>query len=138
MWNVSNNLGGALAPLMVGLGAAAGWRGSLLLAGFFWNAYRLFGRGKRTPLDVELNLEAFPQFWNIPVLLGFLSLLFNPFQSSQAMLYFWYFCPQCNGFSGIPVLGTFQGDDNAAEPSFTSKSQKNKSRDLISDVSPIA
>lgn len=35
MWNVSNNLGGALAPLMVGLGAAAGWRGSLLLAGFF-------------------------------------------------------------------------------------------------------
>lgn len=33
MWNVSNNLGGALAPLMVGLGAAAGWRGSLLLAG---------------------------------------------------------------------------------------------------------
>lgn len=34
LWNVSNNLGGALAPLMVGLGAAAGWRGSLLLAGF--------------------------------------------------------------------------------------------------------
>lgn len=34
LWNVSNNLGGALAPLMVGLGAAAGWRGSLLMAGF--------------------------------------------------------------------------------------------------------
>ncbi|CAK9009709.1 unnamed protein product [Durusdinium trenchii] len=33
LWNMSNNLGGALAPLMVSLGAAAGWRGSLLLAG---------------------------------------------------------------------------------------------------------
>ena len=54
------------------------------------------------------------------------------------MLYFWYFCPQCNGFSGIPVLGTCQGDDNAAEPSFTSKSQKNKFSDIISDVSPMA
>lgn len=54
------------------------------------------------------------------------------------MLYFWYFCPGCKGFSGIPVLGTCQGDDNAAEPSFTSKSQKNKFRDLISGVSPMA
>ena len=102
----------------------------------FWNTYRFFWRSKWATLDVELNLEAFPQFWNFPVLLGFLSL--NPFQSSQAMLYFWYFCPGCHGFSGIPVLGTCQGDDNAAEPSFTSKPQKKKSRDIISDVSPIA
>lgn len=33
LWNISNNLGGALAPLMVGLGAFAGWRGSLAVAG---------------------------------------------------------------------------------------------------------
>ena len=33
LWNISNNLGGALAPLIVSLGAPAGWRGSLLLAG---------------------------------------------------------------------------------------------------------
>ena len=40
LWNVSNNLGGALAPLMVGLGAAAGWRGSLLLAGEIFQSLR--------------------------------------------------------------------------------------------------